>query len=99
MRIDAERAAVEAAIRAEVSRSFETLSLREAAALQAEQADDSELLTIAEVSYREGEVGILELLDAARTTARAKTRNIDIQLEVRLAQIALERAVGGVLWR
>jgi outer membrane protein TolC len=99
LRIDAERAAVEAAIRAEVSRSFETLSLREAAALQAEQADDSELLTIAEVSYREGEVGILELLDAARTTARAKTRNIDIQLEVRLAQIALERAVGGVLWR
>ena len=73
--------------------------MREAAAIQAAQADDSELLTIADVSYREGEVGILELLDALRTTARAKARNVDIQLEVRLAQIALERAVGGVLGR
>lgn len=99
VRIDAERAALEASIRSEVSRSLETLSLREAAALQAAQANDSELLTIAEVSYREGEVGILELLDAVRTTARAKARSIDIQLEVRLAQVALERAVGGVLWR
>lgn len=99
VRIDAERAALEAAIRAEVSHSLEALVLREAAAAQAGQADDSELLRIAEVSYREGEVGILELLDAVRTTARAKARNIDIQLEVRLAQIALERAVGGVLWR
>jgi outer membrane protein TolC len=99
LRIDAERAALDAVIRAEVSRSLEALALREAAAGQAGQADDSELLTIADVSYREGEVGILELLDAVRATARATARNIGIQLEVRLAQIALERAVGGVLWR
>ena len=30
-------------------------------------------LPIAEVAYREGEVGILELLDAVRTAARART--------------------------
>jgi outer membrane protein TolC len=53
---------------------------------------------IAVVAYREGEVGILELLDAARTASRAQTRSIDLRLDVRLAQIALERAVGGTLW-
>ena len=50
------------------------------------------------VAYREGEVGILELLDAARTAARAKSRGIEARLEARLAEIALEYAVGEVLW-
>ena len=31
-------------------------------------------MAIAEVAYREGEIGILELLDAARTAARAESR-------------------------
>jgi outer membrane protein TolC len=57
-----------------------------------------ELVQIAVVAYREGEVGILELLDAARTASRAQIRNIDLRLDVRLAQIALERAVGDTLW-
>jgi outer membrane protein TolC len=55
-------------------------------------------MNIAEVAYREGEVGILELLDAVRTSSRARLRSIEIRLEARLAQIALERAVGDVLW-
>ena len=57
-----------------------------------------ELVQIAEVAYREGEVGILELLDAVRTASRAGIRTIDLRLEARLAQIALERAVGDILW-
>ncbi len=52
----------------------------------------------AEVGYREGEMGILGLLDAVRTAARARERNIEVRLGTRLAQIALERAVGEVLW-
>ena len=55
-------------------------------------------MQIAEVAYREGEIGILELLDAVRTSSRARMRSIDIRFDARLAQIALERAVGDVLW-
>jgi outer membrane protein TolC len=53
---------------------------------------------IAEVAYREGEVGILELLDAVRTASRARVRSIELRLDARLAQIAVERAVGDTLW-
>lgn len=97
-RADAERAAVEEHIRAEVTRASEALRLLTAAVADDQRAAGDELLEIAEVAYREGEVGILELLDAVRTASRAKTRTIDIQLGARLAQIALERAVGDVLW-
>ena len=97
-RVEAERAAIEDQIHAEVTRASESLRLRMAAVSEDEGATGDELLQIAEVAYREGEVGILELLDAVRTASRAKTRTIDIQLDTRLAQIALERAVGEVLW-
>ena len=63
-----------------------------------QQGAAEELVQIAVVAYREGEVGILELLDAARTASRARIRSIDLRLDARLAQIALERAVGDTLW-
>jgi outer membrane protein TolC len=97
-RVNAERAAVEEQIRAEVTRASEVLRLRMAALSDDQHAAGDELLQIAEVGYREGEVGILELLDALRTASRARTRTIDMRLDARLAQIALERAVGDVLW-
>jgi len=97
-RVDAERAVVGALIRAEITRASEALALRQTAVAQDQDAAGDELLRIAEVAYREGEVGILELLDAVRTASRARTRSIDIRLDARLAQIALERAVGDVLW-
>jgi cobalt-zinc-cadmium efflux system outer membrane protein len=97
-RVDAERAALEEQIRSEITRGSEALTLRNAAAFEDQQAAGDDLMRIAEVAYREGEVGILELLDAVRTASRARTRTIDIQLEVRLAEIALERALGDVLW-
>ena len=52
----------------------------------------------ADVAYREGEIGILELLDATRTATRARLRAIDLRLETRLAAIALQRAVGEIVW-
>jgi outer membrane protein, heavy metal efflux system len=97
-RIEAERASIELQIRSEIARASEALVLRQAA-LSADQAGAADELTrMAEVAYREGEVGIVELLDAVRTASRARTRSIELRLEARLAQIALERAVGDVLW-
>jgi cobalt-zinc-cadmium efflux system outer membrane protein len=97
-RIDAERASLERQIRGEIVRASEALALRQAAQVADRDAAGTELMQIAEVAYREGEVGILELLDAVRTAARARMRSIELRLEVRLAQIAVERAVGDVLW-
>jgi outer membrane protein, heavy metal efflux system len=97
-RIDAERASIELQIRSEIVRASEALALRQAAVAEDQEASGDELTRIAEVAYREGEVGLLELLDAVRTSSRARTRSIDLRLEARLAQVALERAVGDVLW-
>jgi cobalt-zinc-cadmium efflux system outer membrane protein len=97
-RVDAERASIELQIRSQIVRASEALALRQAAVSEDQEAAGDELTRIAEVAYREGEVGILELLDAVRTASRARTRSIDVRLDARLAQIALERAVGDVLW-
>jgi cobalt-zinc-cadmium efflux system outer membrane protein len=97
-RVEAERASIEHQIRAEITRALEALALRQTAASEDAQAAGDELTQIAEVAYREGEVGILELLDAVRTASRARMRSIELRLDARLAQIALERAVGDVLW-
>jgi cobalt-zinc-cadmium efflux system outer membrane protein len=96
--VDAERAALEEQVSREVSRALEVVLLLHQAVSEDQQASADDLIEIAEVAYREGEVGILELLDAVRTASRARTRRTDIQLDARLAEIALERAVGEVLW-
>lgn len=54
----------------------------------------SELVQIATLAYQEGEIGILQLLDAYRSQRQARLRMIDIQAAVREAQIELERVVG-----
>jgi cobalt-zinc-cadmium efflux system outer membrane protein len=104
-RWQAERARAEAAgvsiehqIRAEITRASEAFALRHAAVSEDADGAGDELTQIAEVAYREGEVGILELLDAVRTATRARIRSIEVRLDERLARIALERAVGDVLW-
>jgi cobalt-zinc-cadmium efflux system outer membrane protein len=97
-RADAERAAIEHRVRGEIAGASEVLSLRQAALAQEQQGAADELAQIAVVAYREGEVGILELLDAVRTASRARMRTLELRLDARLAQIALERAVGETLW-
>jgi outer membrane protein, heavy metal efflux system len=98
-RLAAERVAFEQEVRADIARAVEALSLRQQA-LESAQDDalGTELITTAEVAYREGEIGIVALLDAVRTVSRARLRDIERRLELRLAQIALERAVGEELW-
>ena len=97
-RIQAARAAIEQQIRTEILRAADALTRRRAALEQSATTADDDLITIAVVAYREGEIGILELIDAARAAARAQSRSIDVRLEYRQAEIALERAVGDVLW-
>ena len=97
-RVEAERASIEVRIRSEIIGASEVLSMRQAVLSKDAEGAGDELAQIAEVGYREGEVGILELLDAIRTAWRARSRSIELRLDARLAQIALERAVGDVLW-
>lgn len=98
-RVDAERTFTVQSIRAQVMAATDVLVLRQNAVRAAEAASPAdELARIAEVAYTEGEAGILELLDAHRTVARARIRAIDMRVAARLAQVALERAVGEVIW-
>jgi cobalt-zinc-cadmium efflux system outer membrane protein len=98
-RTEAERALTEQTIRAQVAAAHAVLALRQEAIRAADAASPAaELTRIAEISYTEGEAGILELLDAHRTAARARIRAIDMRLAARLTQISLERVVGDVLW-
>ena len=99
-RVERERAARDAEIRAEITRAHEIVDSHQRALLDPAFSRNSgeELVQIAVTAYREGEVGILELLDAYRTAARARARVIDVTLGARVAQIALERAVGEPLW-
>ena len=98
-RLDAERAALERQVDAEIARAADALARRERARVaEAAETPAAELAATAEVAYREGEIGIVELVDAMRTASRARMREVDLALEFRLARIALERAVGEVLW-
>jgi hypothetical protein len=98
-RAEAERALTEQNIRAQVVATRDVLALRQEAIRAADAASPAgELTQIAELSYTEGEAGILELLDAHRTAARARMRAIDMRLAARLMQIALERVVGDTVW-
>lgn len=98
-RAEAERAAIEQRVRAEVAAAAAVLKVRqEALSAAASTSTEDDLVAMADVAYREGDIGIVTLLDALRASARSQIREIDQQLEARLAQVALERAVGGVLW-
>jgi cobalt-zinc-cadmium efflux system outer membrane protein len=57
-------------------------------------ASGAELVKIATVAYQEGEIGILQLLDAYRTQRQAQLRLLDVQSAVKEAQLELERVVG-----
>ena len=98
--IQFERAILDSAIRAEITTAAAILTLRRQVTTMARNARASadELVTIADVAYREGEAGILQLLDAYRTRGRAQDRAAAAALELRLGEIALERAVGVTLW-
>jgi outer membrane protein, heavy metal efflux system len=53
-----------------------------------------ELVRIATIAYQEGEIGILQLLDAYRAQRQIQLRILNIQSAVKEAQIELERVIG-----
>lgn len=59
------------------------------------QEPSEQLTRVTEAAYKSGETGILELVDAYRTTFEVQRRTLDLELEVRLGRVDLERLVGG----
>jgi cobalt-zinc-cadmium efflux system outer membrane protein len=55
----------------------------------------AQLVRSAEASYRGGEIGVLELLDAYRSGRDDKLRRLDLEVEARRARIVLDATVGG----
>jgi cobalt-zinc-cadmium efflux system outer membrane protein len=83
------RAAIEGAVQA-----FQ-LRLRAHDDYRAELADSGpELVRIATIAFQEGEIGILQFLDAYRVQRSAQLRLLEIQAGGKEAQIELERIVG-----
>ncbi len=99
-RVEFELLTVQASIRAQITRAFEAVTVRRRSTpvVRAAVSSADELIAIADVAYREGEIGILELVDAYRTAARSRGRAIEADLNLALSEIALERAVGVSLW-
>lgn len=84
-------------IRATVEGALRAFHVRQQARdrYRQELADSGpELVRIATVAYQEGEIGILQLLDAYRSQRQAQLRMLEIHLAVKEAQIELERVVG-----
>ncbi len=102
-RASAERSAaisrsLEQGIRAEVQGAHAALEIRMRTAR--EYARDlalagNELGRIAQIAYQEGEQDILELLDAYRVALSSRVRALEFQAEAKIADIELERSVGG----
>lgn len=101
LRVEAEAAALERSIEADVARAAETLALRRQALTEYENTvlpESGGLRTIATTAYVEGALGILELIDALRSDWSARIQAIAMRQSLRLAEIDLDRAVGGASW-
>ncbi|TPV93989.1 MAG: TolC family protein [Myxococcales bacterium FL481] len=64
---------------------------RAAANLERENAEQTRMLVAAESSYRGGEIGVIELLDAYRSGAEAELLALELALAARVAEIELRR--------
>lgn len=62
-----------------------------ATAMRERNAEDNELLTAAESGYRGGEIGVMELIDAYRSSAEAELLALDLAMSARAADIDLRR--------
>lgn len=63
---------------------------------RAAREEAARLVKIAEVAYRGGEIGILELLDAYRGVHDAELQALETAVVARRTQIALDRLTGGL---
>lgn len=96
-RASARREGLARRIRGEVAAAAAALEARKGAIEQYRSEVNQaglDLSKIARVSYEEGEIGILELLDSYRVNRQAMLRLVDLQVLAKEAQIELDRAVG-----
>jgi outer membrane protein, heavy metal efflux system len=96
-RARAEAQALRLEIEADVRTAYTTAVLRRAQveAYRQSVADTAEpLVATARVGYEEGELGILELLDATRQAVDARLRSLEASALARRAAIDLDRAIG-----
>ena len=84
LRADVAAARVAAQVRRRVAQSYRELAL----------SNVGEVERIARVSYDAGERGILELLDALRTSSSARIRQAALDVAARIAEIELEFVSG-----
>jgi cobalt-zinc-cadmium efflux system outer membrane protein len=96
-RSEARSAILEQRVRAEVAAAHATIELRRRSLVDYRaglQAQGRQLEHIARAAYQEGEIGILELLDAYRVSLQSRLRSLDLASAARQAEIELERVVG-----
>lgn len=76
---------------------YRSVQLRDNARLFSQQsvAASKQLVAIAETSYQMNEVGVLELIDAYRSTLEAEIAALKLALEARLSRIALDEMTAG----
>jgi cobalt-zinc-cadmium efflux system outer membrane protein len=99
---DLERAELEIEIRErEIRGEVQAALARERAARRVADRHGEEILLragelrrIAELAYEEGEAGILELLDAYRTSLATELRGLAVRYEAKRAEIDRDRAIG-----
>ena len=97
VRAEADATALRVRIDAEVRAAHAALVVQQEHAARYRSATGEtieSLLQIARVGYEEGELGILELLDAARLTVDGRLRLLELAAAVRRAVIELDRVVG-----
>jgi cobalt-zinc-cadmium efflux system outer membrane protein len=97
---EAELRAAEQAVRADVVaavESYRTLLAATATAGDTITARSGEIARIAAAAYREGGTSLLEVLEAQRAHAEARAAATRWIVDVRLAQLELERATGAPL--
>ena len=95
-RARARQSFVEHQILADVRAAHGTLQLRRQIAREYRLSVGSrtaEILEIALVSYREGELGILDLLDAFREAQRTKLRQLELLASAKLAEVEFDRSM------
>ncbi len=95
-RARAQRRVLESQILADVRASHDSLRLRRQIA-EAHRTQSGglarELLEIARVAYREGELDIPELLNALRVDQQTRLRQLELQAAAKMAEIEFDRSV------
>jgi len=96
-RAQARRQSLEQSIGAEIEAARKTLDLQRTVLSDYQRRVEEQgyqLEQIARTAYQEGEIGILQLLDAYRVNLQSRLRSLEFAFAAKRAEIDLERVVG-----